>query len=54
MYYEMETCRAIRTDRWKYVARYPNGPFELYDMRPTRGSDSTCSDNRKPRRYATN
>ncbi len=32
VYYEMETCRAIRTDRWKYVARYPNGPFELYDM----------------------
>jgi arylsulfatase A-like enzyme len=32
VYYEMETCRAIRTDRWKYVARFPDGPFELYDM----------------------
>src|SRR5207244_3909116 len=32
MYYEMETCRAIRADRWKYVARHPNGPNELYDM----------------------
>ena len=32
MFYEMETCRAIRTDRWKYVARHPNGPNELYDM----------------------
>jgi arylsulfatase A-like enzyme len=30
--YEMETCRAIRTDRWKYVARHPAGPYELYDM----------------------
>jgi arylsulfatase A-like enzyme len=32
MYYEMETCRAIRTDQWKCVLRYPNGPQELYDM----------------------
>lgn len=31
-FYEMETTRAIRTGRWKYVARFPNGPFELYDM----------------------
>ncbi len=33
VFYEMETCRAIRTDDWKYVARFPNGPFELYDMK---------------------
>lgn len=33
MYYEMETVRAIRTDDWKYVARHPNGPNELYDMK---------------------
>jgi arylsulfatase A-like enzyme len=33
MYYEMETVRAVRTDDWKYVARFPNGPFELYDMK---------------------
>jgi len=32
MCYEMETTRAIRTDRWKYVARHPAGPYELYDM----------------------
>jgi arylsulfatase A-like enzyme len=29
----MEGTRAIRTDDWKYVARHPAGPFELYDMR---------------------
>ena len=32
MFYEMETCRAIRTDRWKCVLRHPDGPDELYDM----------------------
>jgi arylsulfatase A-like enzyme len=33
IFYEMETTRAVRTDDWKYVARFPDGPFELYDMR---------------------
>jgi arylsulfatase A-like enzyme len=33
MFYEMETVRAVRTEDWKYVARFPNGPFELYDMK---------------------
>ena len=32
IFYEMETTRAIRDDGWKYVARHPNGPHELYDM----------------------
>lgn len=32
IFYEMETCRAIRGERWKYVSRFPNGPYELYDM----------------------
>jgi len=31
--YEMESCRAIRTGDWKYVARFPNGPHELYDLK---------------------
>jgi arylsulfatase A-like enzyme len=33
MFYEMERTRAIRTEGWKYVARHPAGPFELYDMK---------------------
>ncbi|MDO8540614.1 MAG: sulfatase-like hydrolase/transferase [Opitutaceae bacterium] len=33
IFYEMETTRAVRTDDWKYVARFPNGPFELYDVK---------------------
>ncbi len=31
MFYEMENTRAVRTERWKHVARQPAGPFELYD-----------------------
>ncbi len=34
MYYEMESCRSVRTEDWKYVARKsPDGPSELYDMK---------------------
>lgn len=33
VFYEMESCRAIRTRDWKYVARHPDGPHELYDMK---------------------
>ena len=31
VFYEMESCRAVRTDDWKLVRRHPNGPHELYD-----------------------
>ena len=33
VFYEFETCRAVRTERWKLVLRHPEGPHELYDMR---------------------
>ena len=33
VFYEMETCRAVRTADWKLVLRHPAGPHELYDMR---------------------
>lgn len=32
IFYEMETTRAVRTEKWKYVSRFPNGPYELYNM----------------------
>lgn len=33
MFYEMESCRSIRTEQWKYVERHaPEGPGELYDL----------------------
>ncbi len=32
VYYEFENLRCIRTSRWKYVHRYPNGPHELFDL----------------------
>jgi arylsulfatase A-like enzyme len=31
--HEFETVRMIRTPRWKYTRRYPEGPDELYDMK---------------------
>ncbi len=32
VFFEFETLRCIRTDRWKLVKRYPEGPNELYDL----------------------
>ena len=32
VFYEFENLRCIRTERWKLVKRFPNGPDELYDL----------------------
>jgi arylsulfatase A-like enzyme len=32
VFFEDENVRVIRTPRWKYVHRHPDGPFELYDL----------------------
>jgi len=32
VYFENENVRAIRTSSWKYVHRFPDGPFELYNL----------------------
>ena len=32
IYYEFENTRMVRTGRWKYTWRHPQGPDELYDM----------------------
>ncbi|QDV45972.1 Arylsulfatase [Stieleria neptunia] len=32
VFYEFEGLRCIRTERWKYIHRHPNGPHELYDL----------------------
>jgi len=33
MFYEMEGCRSVRTEDWKFVQRrFPDGPTEFYDM----------------------
>lgn len=32
IFHEFENTRMIRTERWKYSWRMPNGPDELYDM----------------------
>jgi arylsulfatase A-like enzyme len=33
VFFEFETTRAIRTPDWKYIARFPAGPNELYDLK---------------------
>ena len=32
VFYEFENTRCIRTDKWKYTRRFPDGPNELYDL----------------------
>lgn len=32
IFFEYENTRAIRTNKWKYVDRFPDGPKELYDL----------------------
>ncbi|QDU63631.1 Arylsulfatase precursor [Planctomycetes bacterium Pan216] len=32
VFYEFENLRCIRTPRWKFTRRFPNGPDELYDL----------------------
>ena len=32
IFYEFESLRCIRTESWKYIHRFPNGPHELFDL----------------------
>jgi arylsulfatase A-like enzyme len=32
VFFEYEEVRAVRTDRWKLIVRFPDGPNELYDL----------------------
>ena len=31
-YFDFENVRSIRTERWKLITRFPDGPNELYDL----------------------
>jgi arylsulfatase A-like enzyme len=33
VFFEFENTRSIRTRDWKYVSRFPNGPYELYHLK---------------------
>ena len=33
MFFDFENVRAVRTDRWKLITRFPDGPNELYDLK---------------------
>jgi arylsulfatase A-like enzyme len=32
VFFDFENVRSVRTDRWKLVTRFPDGPNELYDL----------------------
>ena len=36
-FHEYQNARTIRTDRWKFTRRHPDGPNELYDLRQDPG-----------------
>lgn len=42
---EYGPCRMIRTDKWKYILRYPDGPNELYDLVNDPGENKNLIDN---------
>lgn len=33
VFFEFENTRSIRTNEWKYITRFPDGPNELYDLK---------------------
>jgi arylsulfatase A-like enzyme len=37
VFYEFENVRAVRTDGWKLIVRFPDGPDELYDLKADPG-----------------
>jgi arylsulfatase A-like enzyme len=44
VFFEFENVRAVRTDRWKHIVRFPDGPDELYDLRADPGERTNLVD----------
>jgi arylsulfatase A-like enzyme len=44
MFFEYENTRMIRTDEWKYITRFPDGPEELYDLKSDPGERQNLAD----------
>lgn len=51
VFFEYETTRCIRTDAWKLITRFPNGPDELYDLKADPGERHNLID--RPQHAAT-
>ena len=45
VFFEFENIRAIRTNTWKYIRRFPDGPDELYDLKNDPGERRSRIDN---------
>lgn len=43
-YFDFENVRSIRTDRWKLITRFPNGPNEFYDLSADPGERTNLID----------
>lgn len=44
VFFEFENTRAIRTDEWKFISRFPRGPNELYDLKNDPGEHHNVVD----------
>jgi arylsulfatase A-like enzyme len=44
MFFDFENVRAVRTDRWKLITRFPDGPDELYDLKADPGERANLID----------
>jgi arylsulfatase A-like enzyme len=44
MFFDFENVRSIRTERWKLITRFPDGPDELYDLKADPGERTNLID----------
>jgi arylsulfatase A-like enzyme len=43
-YFDFENVRSVRTERWKLITRFPDGPDELYDLSADPGERANLID----------
>ena len=43
-YFDFENVRSVRTERWKLITRFPEGPNELFDLKADPGERTNLID----------